>query len=128
MISSKDMVRDHGAVLFIYPQACTSGCTLQANGFKANVRALADKGYAVYGMSADEPAAQAGWKAEHGLPYPLLSDTTKQVLGSLGALTPENKIKRCHFVIAKGGKVEDAQVGIGSKESVPVAVAFVTSK
>ncbi|KAG2427678.1 hypothetical protein HXX76_012327 [Chlamydomonas incerta] len=122
------MVRDHGAVLFIYPQACTSGCTLQANGFKANIRALADKGYAVYGMSADEPAAQAGWKAEHSLPFPLLSDTTKQVLGSLGALTPEKGIKRCHFVIAKGGKVEDVQIGIGSKDSVPVAVAFVAAK
>ncbi|PNW86682.1 hypothetical protein CHLRE_02g095069v5 [Chlamydomonas reinhardtii] len=128
MISSKDMVRDHGAVLFIYPQACTSGCTLQANGFKANIRALADRGYAVYGLSADEPAAQAGWKAEHSLPFPLLSDTDKQVLGALGALKPDRGITRCHFVIAKGGKVEDAQIGIGSKDSVPVAVAFVTGK
>ncbi len=37
------------------------------------------------------------------------------MLGALGALTPENKIKRCHFVIARGGQVEDAQVGGGGR-------------
>lgn len=37
--------------------------------------------------------------------------THRQVLGALGALKPDRGITRCHFVIAKGGKVEDAQVG-----------------
>ncbi|KAG2487088.1 hypothetical protein HYH03_014332 [Edaphochlamys debaryana] len=147
-LSSKDMVRDHGAVLFIYPQACTSGCTLQAGQFRDNLRTFADSGYAVYGMSADPPAAQAGWKKEHGYQYPLLSDPSKQVLGALGdlgpdgsirpsfppvlgalgALGPDGSIRRCHFVVAKGGRVEDAQVGVGSKDSVPKALAFVATR
>jgi len=33
------------------------------------------KGYRVYGMSADAPAAQASWKADNGFKYPLLCDT-----------------------------------------------------
>ncbi|PNH08468.1 hypothetical protein TSOC_005047 [Tetrabaena socialis] len=108
--------------------ACTRGCTLQANAFKDNIAAFTSRGYQVYGMSADPPAAQAGWKAEHGLPYLLLSDTTKSALSALGALGPNGKITRSHFVFAEGGKVEDAQIGIGSADSLPVALAFVTSK
>ncbi|KXZ46640.1 hypothetical protein GPECTOR_42g851 [Gonium pectorale] len=109
MLSSKEMVRGHGAVLFVYPQACTSGCTLQASAFRDNIRAFADRGYAVYGMSADPPAAQAGWKAEHGFPFPLLSDGSKTALAALGALGPDGGIKRSHYVVAKGGQLEDVK-------------------
>jgi hypothetical protein len=35
------------------------------------------QGYAVFGLSADPPEVQAGWKKEHGLTYPLLSDPSK---------------------------------------------------
>ena len=106
--------------------AGTSGCTLQANGFKDNAAAFAAKGYAIFGLSADAPEAQAGWKEQHGFGYPLLSDPDMAALRALGCVSAEGKITRAHFVVAKGGVVEDAQVGVGSKDSVPLALAFVS--
>ncbi len=38
--------------------------------------------------------------------------THRVVLGALGCLSPDGaSIKRCHFVVSRGGQVEDAQVG-----------------
>jgi peroxiredoxin len=74
------------------------------------------------------PCAQAGWKAEHGFGYPLLSDPDMAVLKQLGCVSAEGKIVRAHFVVAPGGAVEDAQVGVSSKDSVPLALAFVAAK
>lgn len=48
-----------------------------------------------------------------------------QVLSKIGCISPEGKITRAHFVIAAGGKVQDVQLPVGSKDSVPSAVAFV---
>jgi peroxiredoxin Q/BCP len=121
-------IKKQGAIIFVYPKACTSGCTFQANGFKDSSAAFAAKGYQVYGLSADVPEAQAGWKAEHGFGYPLLSDPSMAVLREMGCVSAEGKITRAHFVVAPGGAVEDAQVGVSSKESVPLALAFVGAK
>ena len=124
-------IKKKGAVIFVYPKACTSGCTFQANGFKDASAALGAKGYQVYGLSADVPEAQAsglrraalrglharmqldplthlaqaGWKAEHGFGYPLLSDPDMGVLRQLGCVSGEGKIVRAHFVVAPGGAV-----------------------
>jgi peroxiredoxin Q/BCP len=73
--------------------------------------------------------SMSGWKAEHGFKYPLLSDVSKEVMTSLGCINPETKkIVRSHYVVAKGGVVQDVQLGVGSKDSVPLALAFVTGK
>ena len=82
----------------------------------------------VYGMSADPVEAQVGWKQEHKFPYTLLSSLDKSALAALGCLTPEGKITRAHFVVGKGGVVEDVKLPVGSKDSVPMALAFVATK
>lgn len=73
------MVKDSGAVIFFYPKANTSGCTLQACQFRDNYATFESKGFKVYGMSADPPAAQLAWKNEHDFKYPLLCDTDMKV-------------------------------------------------
>lgn len=58
-------------------------CFLPA-AFKDNSAAFTAKGYSIYGMSADQPDVQAGWKKEHGLNYTLLCDTDKKVRAYAG--------------------------------------------
>ena len=52
--------------------------------FKDTSAAFAAKGYTIYGMSADQPDVQAGWKKEHSLNYTLLCDPSKQVRPTSG--------------------------------------------
>lgn len=65
-----------GAVFFLYPKANTPGCTTQACGFRDNYATFTAKGYKVYGLSMDKPAAQLSWKEKNNLPFDLLSDPT----------------------------------------------------
>lgn len=61
------------------PQANTSGCTKQAQGFKARYQELKDAGFEVYGLSFDNPTAQTKWKTKLDLPYSLLTDDSGDV-------------------------------------------------
>lgn len=96
--------------------------------FKDNSAAFAAKGYKIYGMSADAPDVQAGWKKEHGLNYSLLCDPSKALLAAMGCISPEGKITRAHFVVAPGGAVQDVVLPVGSKDSLPLALAFVSKQ
>lgn len=126
-VSSKEMVSQSGAILFVYPAAATSGCTVQAQGFRDNYTTFEEKGYKVYGISADPPSAQAAWKKEHNFGYPLLSDESLQVLQQLGSSPDGKTITRSHIIIEKGGKISDLTIGVSSKESVPKALATVNA-
>jgi peroxiredoxin Q/BCP len=116
-----------GGILFFYPKANTPGCTTQACGFRDNFDAIAKKGYAVYGMSADSPTSQGNWKKKHQFQYHLLSDRSKdrKVLKALGVNKAPSSISRSHLIIGKGGVVEQVAYGVSPKESVEKATAFV---
>ncbi|OSX71956.1 hypothetical protein BU14_0486s0002 [Porphyra umbilicalis] len=119
------VLKTKGLVLFMYPKANTPGCTKQACGFRENTSALADAGFAVYGMSADTPTAQTSWKKKHNLAYPLLCDRELALVKAIGAFKTPKNIKRSHIIVAKGGKVLDVRVPIGPEDSFKEAVKFV---
>lgn len=119
------VLKEQGLVLFMYPKANTPGCTKQACGFRENTAELSSAGFAVYGMSADTPAAQTSWKTKHNLAYPLLCDRDLALVKAIGAFKAPKNIKRSHIVVAKGGKVLDVRVMIGPEDSFKEAVKFV---
>ncbi|KAF8072949.1 bcp1 [Scenedesmus sp. PABB004] len=123
-VASADLVKDCGIVLFAYPKANTPGCTNQAKGLNDALGELAAAGYKVYGISADKPAAQASWRAKHGLGFRLLCDPSYEVLARLGFTKGAKSIARSHIVVEKGGRVADVQVGVTPKDSVKGALAF----
>jgi peroxiredoxin Q/BCP len=51
-VSSAELVKESGIVIFFYPKANTGGCTTQACGFNEHVEDLEKAGYRVFGMSA----------------------------------------------------------------------------
>ncbi|CAD7704785.1 unnamed protein product [Ostreobium quekettii] len=122
-LSLKELVADSGVVIFFYPKANTGGCTTQACGFNDNYDKLIAAGYKVCGMSADKPPSQAKWKAKHNFKYPLLSDTTFEVMASLGVTKGDKRINRSHIIVEKGGKIKETKIGISPKNSVLEAVA-----
>ncbi|CAN5920877.1 thioredoxin-dependent thiol peroxidase [soil metagenome] len=78
-------------VVFFYPKAMTPGCTGEACDFRDRYDQFGEAGYAVVGISPDPPAANAEFAAEHGLPFPLLSDPDHDVALRYGAWGTKRK-------------------------------------
>ncbi len=111
--------RGRRVIIYFYPAAMTPGCTTQACDFRDRLDAFADAGLAVIGISPDQPAKLARFRAKEGLTFPLLSDPGRDVLrayGAFGEKTMYGKttvgVIRSTFVIDPDGKVEKAQYNV----------------
>ena len=123
--------RGKKVLLFAYPKAGTSGCTVQACGFRDNFAQIETADAVVLGLSPDEPAALAKWIDEEKLGYDLLSDPDHQVLEGWEAWGERSMygkkymgVIRSHWIIGEDGTVLDAQVQISPKKSIEKALKF----
>lgn len=78
-------LRGQKVIVYFYPAAMTPGCTTQACDFSESLASLRGEGYAVLGVSPDQPAKLAAFRERDGLSITLLSDAGKQVLRTWGA-------------------------------------------
>ena len=106
-------------VVYFYPAAMTPGCTKEACDFRDNLAALDGAGYAVVGISPDEPAKLATFRDAEGLTFPLLSDPSREVLSAYGAYGEKQNygktvvgVIRSTFLIDEEGRVEKAMYGV----------------
>ena len=85
------------------------GCTPQSCGFRDRHAELAALGATVVGVSAMDPADQAGFAKREELPYPLLNDGPLKLRDELGLPTFDvhgtSLYRRLTFV-ARGGRIE----------------------
>lgn len=95
--------KDKGfTVLFFYPKAGTPGCTKQACAFRDSIKVIRDKGAEVYGISADDVAAEKKFHDEHKMTFDLLSDADDKVINLYGVKMPVvNMAKRQTFILDK---------------------------
>ncbi len=122
-------LRGKRVLLFFYPKANTSGCTTQACGFRDNWETIQSANATVIGISPDEPAANAKWKAAQDFPFALLSDPDHAVAEMYNAWGEKSMygrkymgIIRSHFIIDADGNFEDVQVKISPKKSIEKAI------
>ena len=122
--------RGQRVILFFYPKAGTSGCTVQACGFRDNFPQIEAADGTVVGISPDKPAALARWKAKESLPFTLLSDPDHLVAEAYGAWGEKVNygrtymgIIRSHYVVDAEGKLEDVQFKVSPKNSINRALA-----
>jgi len=109
-------------VLYFYPKDMTPGCTIQSCNLRDNYKALLDKGYIVLGCSADSPSRHIKFIEKHKLPFPLISDESKEVLNAYGVWGPKKfmgkayyGIHRTTFVIDEEGIIEDIITKVNTK-------------
>ncbi len=117
--------RGSRVILYVYPSAMTPGCTTQACDFRDSLQSLAAAGYAVLGLSPDEPEKLAKFRAGEGLTFPLLSDPDKSVLEAYGAYGEKSLygktiigVIRSTFVIDANGRVEKAMYNVKAQGHV----------
>jgi peroxiredoxin Q/BCP len=111
-VSTKDFAGKRW-VLFVYPKAMTSGCTVEACDFRDEFDAFKKKKVPVLGLSKDTATAQKRFREKEKLPYTLLADPDRKVLDALGLIKEKNmygkKVKgtvRSTFLIGPDGKIE----------------------
>lgn len=118
-------LRGSKVVLYAYPAAGTPGCTTQACDFRDDLSSFAAAGYRVLGLSPDAPDELARFREKQGLTFPLLSDTSKQVLTAYGAYGEKQLygktvvgVIRSTFVLDEAGTVLHAQYAVKAKGHV----------
>ena len=108
-----------GLVVYFYPKAFTSGCTTQACDLRDRYQTFAANGYEIVGISPDPPERLAEFRAEHDLPFPMLSDQDHTIALAYGAYgTKKNYgreyegVIRSTFVIGPDGRVVEAWTNV----------------
>jgi len=112
-------LRGRKVILYFYPEASTPGCTKEACDFRDNLGSLAAAGYAVLGVSRDQPAKNKRFAEEEHLTFPLLSDPDRAVHEAYGVWGEKSMygktvvgVIRSTFVIDEDGRIALAQYNV----------------
>ena len=107
-------------VLYFYPKDSTPGCTNEACNLRDNYSELRRQGYEVVGVSIDSAKSHLRFAEKNNLPFPLISDTEKQLVQAFGVWGEKKMAGRTYmgtyrttFIIDEEGIVERV---IGPKE------------
>lgn len=92
-------------VLAWFPQAYTSGCTIECKSLTENGHLIQEFDVSYFMASVDPLADNIGFAIETGANFPLLSDEDKSVARSYGVLHPQGFAKRQTFYIGKDGRI-----------------------
>jgi peroxiredoxin len=116
---SLDDLRGRKVILYFYPAAMSAGCTTEACDFRDNLGSLKGAGYAVLGISPDEPEKLVEFREREALTFPLLADRGGHVhaaYGAWGEKTVGDRIVRgsirSTFVIDEDGRIELAKYNV----------------
>ena len=92
-------------LMYFYPKAFTPGCTTEACDFRDRYQAFAAAGYAIVGVSPDEPEKLARFHDEYELPFSLISDPDHKIAEAYGVLRETGRAARATFLIGRDGTI-----------------------
>lgn len=129
VVSSADFAGKR-LIMFFYPAAMTSGCTLEACDFRDNYEQFRDAGYEVVGVSPDPPRRNKKFQDKEGLTFDLLSDedhVLSERLGAWGEKTLYGRLGvgliRSTYVLGPEGELEREWRGFRAKGHVAEVAA-----
>lgn len=99
----RDRLTGKALVVYFYPKDETLGCTTQACSFRDQYEDFVAAGAEVIGVSRDDSASHAGFKAHHRLPFTLLTDPGGLLAKAWGVKGVFGLGGRVTFVFDKGG-------------------------
>ncbi len=92
-------------VLAWYPQAFTSGCTLECKSLIEDGARLRSYGVPYFMVSVDPPAENTRFARSMKADFPLLSDPTKETARAYGVLHQDRFALRTNFYIGADGRI-----------------------
>ncbi len=100
-------------ILYFYPKDNTPGCTAEACDLRDHHEVLNKAGYEVVGVSADNAKSHMKFTDKFGLPFRLIPDVDKTIIGAYGVWGPKKfmgrefeGIIRTTFVIDENSRIE----------------------
>ena len=128
LVKLSDHIGKSNLVLLFFPMAFTGVCTQEMCDVTAGLKDYEALDAKVFGISGDNPFAQAEWAAKEKIGIPLLSDYEHAVAKAYGVayeqfapavnLIMGGVAKRSVFVIDKSGTVRHAEV-LDSPKDLP---------
>jgi peroxiredoxin Q/BCP len=104
-------------VLYFYPKDGTPGCTAQACSLRDGYRAIQEAGAVVIGISADTARSHEQFASKHNLPFSILPDPERIVIGKYAVGVPLVGIsKRVTFLIGKDGVIRQVITDTRTKD------------
>jgi peroxiredoxin Q/BCP len=115
LVSSRDLGGKTYLVWF-YPKAMTPGCTAEGRGLRDQHAAYEARGVTVFGVSFDEPKANAEFVRQEQFPFRLLSDRDRNFAIAVGAAdSPEQAVaRRISYLVGPDGKVMKAYATVNT--------------
>jgi peroxiredoxin Q/BCP len=110
-------------VIYFYPKDNTPGCTAQACNLRDNYYDLRQKGYEVIGVSVDSEKSHQKFIQKFELPFTLLADTDKTMVGDYGVWQEKSMygrkymgVMRYTFIIDEQGVIQDIITKVDTQE------------
>lgn len=97
--------RGHPVLVYFYPRDATPGCTREACALRDAWDRLQASGTVVYGISTDDVASHARFRAEHNLPFDLLSDPEETAARAYGVPVRMGFAARMSFLVDAQGNI-----------------------
>ena len=101
-------------VLYFYPEAETPTCTIESCNLRDNYSLLKKNGFEVVGVSPDDEKKQKKFEVKYKLPFPLIADTSHDVLEKYGVWDQKKLFGREYMGVLRTTFVIDEK-GIISK-------------
>lgn len=121
-VITNESLKGQKSIIFFYPKDNTPTCTIEACNLRDNYAQLRDRGYQIYGVSADSVRKHNNFINKFKLPYDLLADVDLDMIKKFGVWGRKkfmgrefDGIFRTTFVINENGKVEKVIDDVKSK-------------
>ena len=95
-------------ILFFYPKAMTSGCTIEVCDFQSNFNKFKKLGFSIIGASKDSIENNLKFAEKYNIKYPLASDEDK-VCEKLGIWIEKSMYGKKYFGISRSTFITDSQ-------------------
>lgn len=105
MVRLNDFFGRKNVVLYFYPKDFTQGCTAEAKSFRDSYQDFQDSNTEVIGVSSDSVETHQRFSQQCGLPFSILSDSTKKVRELYGANSILGSPGRVTYVIDMEGTI-----------------------
>ncbi len=99
-------------VLYFFPKAFTTGCTIETRQFATLTPGLAEKGVQVVGVSVDQEETLSRFAGHCGATFPIVSDSNRSIARAYGVLSFLGLAKRATFFLDEEGIVRDVVVSM----------------
>lgn len=109
--SLEALLQSGDLILYFYPADFTPVCTAEACAFRDNYAGLDELGIQLVGVSPQSAATHKRFAAAHDLPFPLLADERKAIIGAYGVNGPLGfGVRRATYLIGADGVIQNRVV------------------